>query len=111
MWYLEKQISICSSHNLRNYEGKCKNLHGHNWDIVVKCKSDSLDEKGMVIDFGDIKDIAMKYDHANLNDFEEFKICNPTAENIAKVLLEQIPHCHEVIVEETKGNKVIYVED
>ncbi|MBQ7257779.1 MAG: 6-carboxytetrahydropterin synthase [Abditibacteriota bacterium] len=105
MYYLEKELEISASHKLQlDYESKCSELHGHNWKIVVYCKSEKLDRNGVVIDFTTIKQIVNELDHANLNDILEY---NPTAENIARWLVERIPYCYKVSVQETEGNKII----
>lgn len=106
MYYLEKRLEIAGSHCLKlNYESKCSNLHGHNWIITVYCRSDILNENGMVTDFSDIKKIVMKLDHQNLNDLLPF---NPTAENIANYLCNNIPNCYKVDVIESENNKATY---
>ena len=52
MFYLVKKIEISAAHRLSlNYESKCSNTHGHNWDITVHLKSQTLDENGMIMDF------------------------------------------------------------
>ena len=65
MYYVQKTIEISAAHNLMlSYESKCENLHGHNWIIVVYCKSETLDQDGMVIDFTHIKKIVKDtFDH------------------------------------------------
>ena len=76
-----------AAHYLPNYEGKCKNLHGHTWTLEVEVSSDELiqsgSEAGMVIDFGKLKEavnreVIGKLDHTLLNDTIE----NPTCENL-----------------------------
>ena len=86
-----------------DYESKCSNLHGHNWNVPVHCKSDELDQNGMVVDFKHIKDkVHGKLDHAYLNEVVDF---NPTAENIARWIAEQVgPKCYRVEVQESEGN-------
>lgn len=84
----------------RNQEvfGKCNNTnyHGHNYDLTVKVTGDVDPETGYVIDMKVLKDlieerVVGKFDHKNLNlDTEEFKELNPTAENIARVIYEQL---------------------
>ena len=76
-----------AAHYLPNYEGKCKNFHGHTWTLEVEVSSDELiqsgSEAGMVIDFGKLKEavnreVIGKLDHTLLNDTIE----NPTCENL-----------------------------
>jgi 6-pyruvoyltetrahydropterin/6-carboxytetrahydropterin synthase len=105
MYFLKKVITVEAAHKLcLDYESKCKNLHGHRWRITVYCKSATLNHNGMVVDFGDIKKKIMLLDHATINDFIE----QPTAENIAKFICDEIPFCIKVTVEETEGNEVTY---
>lgn len=97
-------MEIAGAHRLSlDYESKCQGLHGHNWVIVVYCQSETLDENGMVIDFTSIKrDVHDRLDHKLLNNVVNF---NPTAENIAKWIAEQIgPKCYKVTVQESEGN-------
>jgi len=107
MWYLEKKIVVSSAHHLKDYDGPCAKPHGHNWNIIVRCKSQVLDKIGMVVDFRLIKEALKKFDHANLN---ELMPENPTAENIAKHICDFIPRCYEVEVEETEGSVIRYVK-
>ena len=77
--------------------------------ITVYCRSKELNADGMVIDFSHIKKaVKSKLDHQNLNDILPF---NPTAENIARWVCEQIPSCFKVEVKESEGNTAIYEED
>lgn len=110
MYYIEKHLELAGSHRLKlDYESKCNNLHGHNWNIIVYCKARKLNANGMVVDFTLIKQqISDKLDHRNLNDLFDF---NPTAENIAKWICEQIPTCYKVSVQESNGNIATYEED
>ncbi len=111
MYYLTKKIEISAAHRLKlSYDSKCENLHGHNWIITVYCKSKELDENGMVIDFTHIKKlITEKLDHTVINDV--LGDVNPTAENIAYWVYQQIDCCYKVSVQESEGNIVIYEED
>ena len=108
MFYVSKRMEVAGSHYLDlNYESKCCNMHGHNWIITVHCKSEELDENGMVVDFKKIKDrVHGLLDHRCLNEIFEF---NPTAENIARWICEEmVPRCYKVEVQESEGNVAVY---
>lgn len=72
-----------SAHFLRNFKGKCENLHGHNYKVEIFLKSKDLQSKGILVDFIDLKKELKKItnylDHKNLNDLPEFKEKNPTS--------------------------------
>lgn len=110
MYYVVKRLEISASHSLQlGYESKCSYLHGHNWIITVYCKAMELNAEGMVVDFKQIKDLIMsKLDHTNLNEVFSF---NPTAENIARWVVEQVPSCYKAKVQESEGNTVVYEKD
>lgn len=107
MYYVKKRLEISASHSLKlDYESKCKNLHGHNWIIEVYCKSEHVNNNGMVVDFTEIKRlIHSRLDHKNLNEALAF---NPTAENIAKWVTCVIPECYKAVVIESEGNEATY---
>ena len=110
MFIVKKRMEIAGAHRLNlNYESKCANLHGHNWIVTVWCKSQTLNQVGMVMDFTHIKrEVQDKLDHKFLNDVVPF---NPTAENIAKWVCDQIPNCYRVSVQESEGNVATYERD
>jgi len=107
MFRISREIDFCYGHRLLNYAGKCKNLHGHNGRAVIILEGDELDERGMLLDFSDIKRVVSNWiddslDHRMIlhrNDpaaefLQEqgeplFLIDdNPTAENIAKLIYD-----------------------
>ncbi len=107
MFRVAREIEFCYGHRLLNYDGKCKYLHGHNGKAVIILENESLDERGMLVDFSDIKKqvatwIDQNLDHrmilSKADPFAEyfqqqgqpvFLIdANPTAENIAKLIFD-----------------------
>ncbi len=92
MFELKVRGDIASAHQLRGYEGRCKDLHGHTWKIEVTLVSATLDKIGMVADFKVmkklLKEVLDPIDHVYLNDLPYFKAVNPTTENIAKYVYE-----------------------
>ena len=100
--------SFASAHCLREYKGKCENMHGHNWKVRAAFSGTKLDKTGMLFDFTDIKahlDTIMTYlDHKFLNETPPFDKINPTAENIAAFIFEKLKEA------ETETAKVCEVE-
>lgn len=107
MYDIKKRLEISASHSLSlSYPSKCANLHGHNWIINVCCKAEELNADGMVTDFSHIKrQITERLDHQNLNEVLTF---NPTAENIARWICDNVENCYRVEVQESEGNIAIY---
>ena len=87
-----REVQFSSAHRLRNYHGKCENMHGHNWRVRLFVTREKLDETGFVMDFkvldAVLKKIMELLDHKDLNSLEEFQIVNPTAENIALLIFK-----------------------
>ena len=107
MYYLKKRLEISAAHKLNlSYGSKCGNLHGHNWIVDIHLKSETLNADGMVADFSRIKGLIHdRLDHGNLNDILPF---NPTAENIAKWIVDTVPHCYRATVIESENNEASY---
>lgn len=108
MYEVIKTLEISAAHRLSlPYESKCTALHGHNWHITVFLRSETLNEAGMIMDFTEIKrKIFDKLDHKNINEVLDF---NPTAENMARYICEELaPYCYRVEVEESENNKAVY---
>ena len=110
MYYGSKRMEIALAHKLSlDYESRCTRLHGHNATVTVFCCSRQLDSNGMVVDFKHIKEaVASRLDHGYANDVFSF---NPTAENLAKWICDQIPECYKVMFQESEGNTAVYVKD
>lgn len=109
MYYISKRIEIAFAHQLRlNYESKCQRLHGHNGIATIYCCAEELDENGMVVDFTHVKRrINDRLDHRCLNELFDF---NPTAENIARWIADEVPNCYKVTFQESEGNVACYVK-
>lgn len=110
MYYVRKRLEISAAHRLElSYESKCSQIHGHNWIITVDCRAKELNADGMVEDFTLIKNRIMNLlDHKVINDVLPF---NPTAENIARWVVDSIPTCYRCEVQESEGNMATYEED
>ena len=67
MFCVTREIYFCYGHRLLHYDGKCRNLHGHNGKVEVELASEKLDERGMVYDFKDIKSVIQKWIDENLD--------------------------------------------
>jgi 6-pyruvoyltetrahydropterin/6-carboxytetrahydropterin synthase len=140
MYIIKTEESFDSAHFLAGYDGKCSNLHGHRWRVLVEVCSDHLQDegqlRGMVTDFGDIKqdlkELADSFDHALIYEQgtlrektlqalqeEQFHLIEvpfrPTAENFAKhffgLLREKGYRVKTVEVYETPNNCAIYTEE
>lgn len=90
---IERNFS--SAHQLRGYKGKCENLHGHNYRVEIYARGRELDNIGLLVDFGELKEAAdevVQYlDHRNINELAPFdEELNPSAENLARYILERV---------------------
>ena len=94
MYEVSVEHTFAAGHALRNYKGRCENVHGHNWRIEVTIAGDKLDSAGMLVDFLDLKRIINAavdpLDHRFLNEIPPFDTVNPSAENIAEHLYRAI---------------------
>lgn len=107
MFRISREIDFCYGHRLLHYEGKCRHLHGHNGRVLITMEAPDLDEKGMVLDFGEIKRVVSRWIDEQLD--HRMILCrddpalpvlkqlgepvyvldvNPTAENIARLIYD-----------------------
>jgi 6-pyruvoyltetrahydropterin/6-carboxytetrahydropterin synthase len=94
MFEVSVEHTFAAGHALRNYKGKCENVHGHNYRVQVVVRGETLDESGMLADFVELKRllraISEPLDHVFLNDIDPFRTENPSAENIARYICEKM---------------------
>jgi 6-pyruvoyltetrahydropterin/6-carboxytetrahydropterin synthase len=85
--------TFAAAHNLRNYKGKCENLHGHNYRVRVTLSGAELDATGLLYDFVHLKQVIHtvihSLDHKYLNEVPPFDVLNPSAENIARHIYDE----------------------
>ena len=93
MFEVRVNTDFAAAHFLRDYNGKCENLHGHNYKVYAHVRGNALNEGGMLLDFTELKralkSVCARLDHTNLNDMEVFDQ-NPSAERIAKFIFDSI---------------------
>ena len=94
MYTISVQAHYDSAHLLRDYEGKCANLHGHRYVVEVALQTPDVGSKGMAYDFGDLKkhlkELADGLDHRNLNEVPPFTEIESTAENQARYFFDEM---------------------
>jgi 6-pyruvoyltetrahydropterin/6-carboxytetrahydropterin synthase len=131
MYRVTQQIDFCYGHRLLNYEGKCKDLHGHNGRAVISLEGEKLDERGMLVDFTDIKRVVRGWindelDHRMILHQDDPLLpllvshrqpvyaipANPTAENIARLIFDYAQGqgfpVVEVVLWETRNSRAAY---
>ena len=94
MFAIAVEMDFDAAHSLRGYKGKCETLHGHCFKVVATVKGNKLDDIGLAYDFTLLKknlgEIIAKYDHTNLNDVSPFTRINPSSENIAVTIYNEL---------------------
>ncbi len=122
MYYVYKEATFSAAHRLREYHGKCENLHGHNWRVRAYLRAETLNELGMVEDFAILKkalgEIMEELDHKFLNEVSPFDEIQPSAENIARFIYDRLKErfdgprvfVHRVMVWESENSCAIYEE-
>jgi len=123
MYKLKIQDHFSSAHFLRNYQGPCEKLHGHNWKVELTVEGEKLDQTDLLIDFkilkSILKSILKELDHQLLNDLSYFKDINPSSERIAEFIFKKVKEklisypnvkVKEVAVYESEKACAIYFE-
>lgn len=94
MFEVSAEDTFAAAHFLRDYEGSCERLHGHNYRVAVTVVGPRLNGSGLLMDFAElkkmIKDVAGRLDHRFLNEIPPFNALNPSTENIAKYFCDEI---------------------
>jgi 6-pyruvoyltetrahydropterin/6-carboxytetrahydropterin synthase len=107
MYFVEKAFRIPIGHRLSKHKGLCCNIHGHNWKLLIKVKSETLNQNDMIIDFYDLKTIVdkliiTKFDHCLIVKYDDRMIpedydgkiirinCDPTAEFLSRYIYEEL---------------------
>jgi 6-pyruvoyltetrahydropterin/6-carboxytetrahydropterin synthase len=94
MFEVSVEQTFAAGHALRNYKGKCENVHGHNFRVQVIIEGERLDDSGLLVDFIDVKNLMRgvidRLDHQFLNEITPFDIKNPSAENIAEYFHQEM---------------------
>jgi len=109
-YIVSTEITFSASHSLRGYKGDCSRIHGHNWTLRVYYEFEGLDERGLTIDYGDLREAVEKvvlprFDHRHINEVPPFDDINPTSENIAAAIFRL---CKEEV--NVEGGRLVEVE-
>ncbi len=94
MYQLFIEEHFDAAHLLRDYHGKCENMHGHRFKVVIRLKATKLQQNGLAYDFAllkrSLRETLARYDHAFLNEITPFDIIEPSCENIAATLYDEL---------------------
>ena len=123
MYEIEIRRTFSAAHQLKGYNGDCKNLHGHNYSVVVTMKSPELDSIGIAMDFkllkGEVDALLKCYDHKNLSELPDFADINPTSEVLARTIFRKLSEklnngllkVYKVRIGESENSAITYYED
>ncbi len=94
MYQISVEQHFDAAHFLRGYQGKCEALHGHRFRVVVRVESPEVNDIGIAYDFAELKqhlgDIIARFDHTCLNDVAPFDKINPSSENLATTIYNEL---------------------
>jgi 6-pyruvoyltetrahydropterin/6-carboxytetrahydropterin synthase len=122
MFEIEIDRTFSAAHQLKGYDGDCRNMHGHNYVVTVTVVADKLNEIGIALDFKLLKAAVDKvigpYDHHNLSEMDEFKAVNPTSEILARTIYRKLAaelsndgvKVSKVSIAESAASRIIYSE-
>ena len=115
MFEVSVEQTFAAGHALRNYHGKCENVHGHNYRVRITVQGEKLDDNGLLVDFVHVKRLMHQVidylDHRFINDLPPFTEINPSAENIAKYFYDELHgnlQISEVKIWETDTSTAVY---
>ena len=123
MFDIEIRRTFSAAHQLKGYEGDCRNLHGHNYNVIAVVRTDKLNDIGIALDFKRLKaaldEILDGYDHKNLSELPEYSEINPTSEvmamkiyqRLSTVINDGVVKVYSIRIEESAGSGCTYFEE
>jgi 6-pyruvoyltetrahydropterin/6-carboxytetrahydropterin synthase len=119
MYQVSVEQHFDAAHYLRNYRGKCENIHGHRFKVIATVKTEKLNDIGLAYDFTDLKKqlatILDRFDHTCINDIPPFDTINASSENIASTIYNELQSylpeevsLSSVEVWESPQNRIVY---
>ena len=123
MFDIEIRRTFSAAHQLKGYDGDCRNLHGHNYSVVVHVAADKLNDIGIALDFKLLKaaldEVIGEYDHHNLSELSDFQAVNPTSEILAQTIYRKMGaklndgtiKVSSVRIGESENSAITYSED
>ena len=120
-WRLKISSEFSASHALRHYQGKCENIHGHNFSVDIEVQGDQLtQDTEFLVDFSilkrELKLVLEELDHKDLNKTPPFDTINPSSENISRFVCQKLSpkleqygvHIYSITVGEKRGQSASY---
>lgn len=123
MFDIEIRRTFSAAHQLKGYDGDCRNLHGHNYNVIAVVRTDKLNEIGIALDFKRLKaaldEILDGYDHKNLSELPEYSRVNPTSEVMAMKIYRRLGELvnddnvkvYSIRIEESASSGCTYFEE
>lgn len=123
MFDVEIRRTFSAAHQLKGYDGDCRNLHGHNYNVIAVVRTNALNDIGIALDFKRLKaaldDILVGYDHKNLSELPEYSSINPTSEVMAMNIYRRLGDAlndgtlkvRSIRIEESANSAVTYFEE